>query len=506
MRLFKSPVRAIYGIVVLMIVSSTACTDLSQRPDDKSLDAGQQLYDLVIRNGRVMDPESGLDGIRNVGIVDGKIASVTQNTLSGKSVIDATGLIVSPGFIDLHAHNINPTTSRLHAQDGVTSVFDMESGAFPIDLWYAERKNTPINIGVAVSHIVIRALTFNAIDRDQLTGDNYSDAALLNPDIDWFSQPSTLTQRQQMAALLNEGLEQGGLGFGFHLATTTGADVNEMLYFYRLSAEKNVTNFVHIRSVGQVSPIQAGSEVVNAAVATGANIHVVHINSSGLWQTKELLALLSAAQNNGLGITTEVYPYTGAESSLSDPRVEQGLSLFNADYSDLELVATGERLTKESFEYHKKNTPNGMLVAHIMEQENIDAAVVHPMVMIGSDGGDYPDGKGHPRGTGSFARVLGYYVREKKALSLMQALRKVSLMPAQVLERFVPQMKIRGRLQVGMAADITIFDQHTIADQATYKEAMLPSKGIAYVIVNGERVVDNYQFLEGRFPGKAIRR
>ena len=158
-----------------------------------------------------------------------------------------------------------------------------------------------------------------------------------------------------MASLLRQGLKEGGLGFGYHLATTAGATQEEMLGFYELSVQENVTNFIHIRSFGQVTPTEAGQEVVAAAEATEASIHVVHVGSSGVWEINGLLDVLNKAQQKGLDISTEIYPYTGAHSSLDDPRTsKESMAALGVDLSILELTATGERLTEESFEYHKK--------------------------------------------------------------------------------------------------------------------------------------------------------
>jgi hypothetical protein len=306
-----------------------------------------------------------------------------------------------------------------------------------------------------------------------------------------------------MATLFHQGLKEGGLGFGHHLANTPGASVAEMLDLYQQAEREKVANFIHIRSFGQVSPTAAGHEVVDAAETTGASVHVVHLNSSGVWEMMGLLEILDKAQQKGLDITTEVYPYSGASSSLDDPRVsKESMAAMGVGYGDLELLATGERLTEESFEYYKAHAQQRDLVAHIMTQADIDTAVVHPMVTIGSDA----IGSAHPRSAGTFARIFARYVRDRQALTLMEALRKVSLMPAQRLEKSVPQMKVRGRIQEGMVADITIFDPDVIADRATYANPVRPSAGIAHVLVSGESVVSDYRLLEDVYPGKAIRR
>lgn len=463
-------------------------------------------FDLAIVGGRVIDPESGLDAIRNVGVSDGVILSVTDRPITGTRVIDAEDLVVAPGFIDLHAHDHNDVTYRLHAQDGVTTALELELGVFPAEKWLARRRgNSAINFGASASHGIIRAVAFDAATPDALTGEAHLDQARVVGRTGWMVENATPDQLRRMDELMRGQWHAGAIGVGYHLAVTPGADHSEMMHFYALSAVENVPNFIHIRSIGQVSPTEAALEVVDGAETTGAAIHAVHINSSGLWETRDLLQILEKAQDAGLDITTEVYPYTGASSALNDPRATpKGLAAFRIDYSDLELVATGERLTEESFAYHRQHDPSGELIVHLMDQADIDRAVEHPMVMIASDGGAFLNGKGHPRGAGTFARIFRRYVRERQTLSLMDAINKVSTMPAGLLEDYAPAMKKRGRVQEGMIADLTLFDAQRIADQATYAEGGRPSVGIAYVLVNGQAVVDNYRFVEGVKPGRPI--
>jgi dihydroorotase len=463
-------------------------------------------FDVAILNGRVIDPESETDAVLNVGVTNGRIVALSDGPIAGKAVIDARGLVIAPGFIDLHAHDHSALTHKLHAQDGVTSAFELENGTYPVADWYRRREGrSSINFGVSASHGAIRAIAMNAADAGDFTGETDHDQQLATKVADWADQPTTLTQRHQMDRLIRSQLRDGAVGIGYHLAGTPGADYGEMLHFYGLSAEERVPNFVHIRSVGQVAPAEAAAEVVKAAELTGASIHVVHVNSSGLWDTAEVLSQLDAARAKGMDVTTEAYPYTGAESSLDDPRMLDGLKMWKMDYGDLQLVSTGERLTKESYELHKSRTPHGGLIAHIMKQSDVDLAIAHPGTIIASDGGMYVDGKGHPRSAGTFARIFAYYVRERKMLSLMEAIRRVSYLPAKRLEPFVPSMRDRGRIRPGAYADITIFDPTTIADRATYADSALPSKGIAYVVVNGTLVVSNYEFVEGAHPGLPIR-
>jgi len=465
-----------------------------------------ETYDVAIVNGRVMDPQTGLDAVRNLGVARGSIARITSDAIEGKRVIDAKGLVVSPGFIDLHAHDLDPFTEKLHAQDGVTTALELENGAFPLERWYARRVGaSPINFGASAAHGPIRAVAFGAVEADRLTGEGEADAKLVEGKSEWMEAPSTPAQRARMTALISSELDRGALGVGYHIATTPGADSGELTEFFGLAAKHGVANFIHMRSAEQAAPIDAAKETIAAAKAAGASVHLVHVNSSSLWETPQVLAEIDRAASNGVDVTTEAYPYTGAASSLDDPRAgPESMAAFRADYSDLELLATGERLTAASFARYKKLYPHGELVAHIMKQADVDAAIEHAGVMVASDGGAYYDGKGHPRSAGTFSRIFSRYVRERKTLSLMEAIAKVSYLPAKRLEAFVPEMKRRGRLQEGAVADITVFDPAKIQDRATYGDSALPSAGIAYVMVSGQFVVDRYAFVEGARPGQPI--
>ena len=201
-----------------------------------------------------------------------------------------------------------------------------------------------------------------------------------------------------------------------------------------------------MRSAGEVEPggsIDALQEVLANVAATGASVHIVHIGSMGLRQTPRLLAMIDGARARGLDVTTEVYPYTAAstylQSALFDPGWQQR---FAIGFQDVQWAATGERLTEASFARYRAQ--GGLVVIHMIPEASVRAALAHPGVMVGSDGVPLTNGGGHPRGVGTYARVLGRYVREEKVLDLMTALRKISLMVAQRLEPFVPAMRNEG--------------------------------------------------------------
>ncbi|MYL06000.1 MAG: amidohydrolase family protein [Gemmatimonadales bacterium] len=452
--------------------------------------AAAQSYDLVLSGGRVMDPESGLDAVRHVGIRDGKIAAISESPLDGEAMVDVSGLVVAPGFIDLHAHGQNRYSSRLQARDGVTTALELESGTGDVEEWYARREGQAvIHYGATASHGAARRLALGGQE----------EAVRL---------AAGLEQVTVMENRLREELGRGALGIGYGIQYTPGARREEIHRMFQLAAEEGVTNFVHIRYAGMVEPgssIEAVHEMIANAASTGAGVHIVHIGSSGLGQVPTLLSMIEGAQERGLDVTTEVYPYTAASTDIRAAIFDPGWrERFGSDYSDIEWDATGERLTEETFDERRET--GGRIIAHIIPQEMFELALAHPLVMVASDGVPFLAGTGHPRGAGTFARVLGRYGREEGLLTLMDAIRKMTLMPAQRLEGYVPQMADKGRIRVGADADITVFDPATVIDNATFEAPTQPSGGIEHVIVSGTFVVRDAELIEDALPGQAIRR
>jgi dihydroorotase len=204
-----------------------------------------------------------------------------------------------------------------------------------------------------------------------------------------------------------------------------------------------------------------------------------------------------------MDITTEMYPYTAWMTEIESATFNEGWQeMYGMDYKDLQWAATGERLTAESFARYRKQ--GGSVIGHQYSEDLVNETVGNSLTMIASDG-ELENGKGHPRTAGTYSKVLGHYVRETKTLTLMDALRKMSLMPAQRLEQHVPMMKNKGRIRVVADADITIFDAERIIDKSTYEEPAKYSKGIVYVLVNGVLVVNNGQLKRDIAPGRPVR-
>jgi N-acyl-D-aspartate/D-glutamate deacylase len=454
----------------------------------------QQEYDVVILNARVIDPESNLDAVRNIGILDGKIKAITERPLKGRATVLCTGLVAAPGFIDLHSHGQDDENYRFKAMDGVTTALELEVGTGDVDRWYSQREGKAlVNYGATIGHIPIRI-------------DVMHDPGQFLPSGDAAHRPATDAEIAIFKNRIEEGLKRGALGVGFGINYTAAASRWEILEMFRAAAKRNAPCFVHLRYAGLREPesaVNALEEVISATAVTGAPLHVVHVTSIGLRGTPQLLAMISEARARGLDVTTECYPYTATQTQIESAIYDEGWKqALGIDYKDLQWVETGERLTKETFERYRKQ--GGAVIGHSIPEEVVRTAVASSLTMIASDGG-LQRGKGHPRGAGSFARVLGRFVREQNALTLMNALRKMTLMPAQRLELHAPMMKEKGRIRVGADADLAIFDPARVIDKATYEHPAEYSEGMRHVLVNGVFVVKDGQLQSGVSPGRAVR-
>ena len=448
-------------------------------------------FDVVILNGRVMDPESRLDAVRNVGIRNQKIEAVTSKPIKGRTTIDGKGLVVAPGFIDLHQHGQIPENYRAQAMDGVTSSLELEAGVPDINAWYAERAGkTVVNYGASIGHIRVRMKVMND------PGDFLPSGVAID-------KVASDDELQQIAQQLEQGLKQGAVAVGFSTAYTPGATAWETLEVFRIAAKYKASVHVHLRA-GRDKSLESINEVLGPAAVTGAPLHIVHLNSSGTQFTPQLLSIIAEARSHGMDVTTECYPYTAGMTKIASAIFNEGWQQnLGIDYKDLQWPDTGERLTAESFARYRKTS--GWVITFTNTEEMVKAAVVSPLTMIASDGIPYVDGRSHPRSAGTYARILGRYVREEKSISLMDALRKMSFAPAQRLEKRTPAMRNKGRIRVGADADITVFDPNRVNDRATYQQPGLHSEGIQHVLVNGVPVVKDGRLQEGSTPGRPVR-
>jgi N-acyl-D-aspartate/D-glutamate deacylase len=452
-------------------------------------------FDLVIRGGRVMDPETGLDEPLNVGINAGRIARISTELLTGTQTLDARGLVVAPGFIDLHQHAQDDVSGVLKAYDGVTSGLEMEIGVPDVKEFIARKAgHSLINFGTTASHSAARAAAF---------GQPLASTALIPASGHSSNDPATPTQLAQIKTRLDQELEAGALGIGMGIQYVPGATRDEVIQIFRLAASRHVPVFTHVRSAGKQEPgssIEAVEEVIGAAAVTGASLQIVHINSSCFSDAPECLAMVAGARARGLDVTTEAYPYTAGmteiNSALFDPGWQQK---FGISYDALMLPNTNERLTRERFDELHASSKSTPVVLFINRQEVVDAVIADPLTSIASDGE-----LGHPRNAGTFCRILARYVRELRTVSLMDALRKMSLMPAQRLEKATVSARRKGRIQEGADADIVVFDPATVTDRASYEQPKEHSTGMQFVVVNGVVVIDRGALVPRVLPGKAI--
>ncbi len=451
-------------------------------------------FDVVILNGRVIDPESNLDAVSNIGIKDGSVQLIAVKDIKGRTSIDARGLVVAPGFIDIHSHGQDPENYKYKIMDGVTTALELEMGTSDVDRWYEEREGKSlINHGVSAGHIPLRMRLMNDPGGFAPVGDAAYRAA---------SDSEIVVLKEG----ITNGLNRGALGVGFGMMYTPAASRWEIMEMFRVAAGFKAPCIVHMRYAGLKEPnsaISALEEVISASAITGAPLHVVHITSLGFSDTPRMLQMIKEARSQYVDISVECYPYSATQTTIESAIYDKGWQeILGIDYKDLQWAATGERLNAESFAEYRKT--GGMVIAHSIPDEIVRSTIADSIVIIASDG-DMKGGKGHPRGVGTFARVLGKYVREDKLISLSEGLRKITLMPAKRLEGIAPMMKNKGRICAGADADITIFDPDQIIDQATYEEPAEYSMGIKYVLVNGIIMVEDGQLDDGIFPGKAIR-
>jgi len=467
--------RPLAGAVVSICLAFAACAREPAAPR----------YDLVVANGRVMDPESGLDAVRHIGINGHTIAAISETPLAGTRTIDASRHVVSAGFIDLHEHGQQEESYRMMVRDGVTSAFELEVGTADVAKWYAAREGGQIvNYGVSIGHIPARMKVLG----DPGTG--------LLPAGVGGSGTASEAQMVEMEKILREGLSQGAVAMGFGSAYTPGAPMSEIERMFRVAAEGGVSAHIHMR--GGLAGL---NETIAAAKHAGAALHIVHVNSSSDDQIDAFLAAIKAARDSGQDVTTEAYPYGAGMTEIQSALFDDWRSWPDAKFGLHQLVSTGERLTRATFE--KARAAGGTVIIHGRTEEQTRTAIASPLSMIASDG-FIEHGRGHPRTSGTFAKVLGKYVRDEKVVPLMEALRRMTLEPARRLQRRTPSMANKGRVKVGADADLTIFDPATVIDRSTYEDATIPSAGIPYVVVQGQVVVDGGAVTAAR-PGVAVR-
>ncbi len=514
-----------------MVLAVISAIGLSMIPIATTVAA--EIYDLVILNGRVMDPQTKLDAVRNVGVKDGTIAVITKDMIKGKKTIEAKDHVVAPGFIDMHDHNTAaPFGQKLALRDGVTTPMELEAGVYPVDKWYAALKGTSqTNYGASVGIVPIREHVFNPGYKSRFAGDFLFDMQLpkaTHASMKWSTQIATDEQIEKIGQMIEKELGQGALGIG-HLPgyAEFGLTQRESTLVQKLAGKHNTFVAVHGRFSSQMPPasgLLGIDEMMAPQAAYGGGLVVQHMTAQTLAVTPQALRLIDDARDKGIQVIAEIYPYDfGSTIAGADYlRPDNYQKNMGRDFKDIIEVSSMKPLDKARYEELVKTAPGTSVMFYNATEDTVNKALAHPNTVLGSDSYPYtirnPGGpaiawdtpfdgvNGHPRGAGAHARLLRL-VREKKVdIPLIDGVSKMSYMIAKFLQdNGVAQMANKGRIQVGRDADITIFDPKTVKDNATMKDGGLPSTGIPYVVVNGTVVVKDSKVLKGVHPGQPVR-
>jgi len=494
----------VVGLQIVFVASFVVVSLFYSSFFDSSFSEAED-YDLVIANGRVIDPETHLDAQKHIGIRDGSIVAISDLPLKSDVMIDASDLVVAPGFIDVHSHSPTVLGQHFNVLDGVTTQLDLEAGSFPVS-FYGEhlRTGAAINYGSSVGHFAVRIKVLEKIDQPYIFAGK-KNVVMGSPA--WM-QEATPEQIEQMRLLLHKGLDEGGLGIGVLLDYMTEAVSDaELAMLFDVAAARKVPIYVHVRR-GYTGDPAGLIEVIELAKSTKAALFVCHITHNAMGRIGDWLTMIDDANKAGANITTETLSFAAGGTSIGADvfRRRDWQAIFDISYEDVQWVATGEWLTEESWEKYSKEQPAGAVNHHYVKEQWVETALQWPRMMVSTDALPTVDTRiaTNPNLAGTFSRLLGHYVRDEKIIGLHEALAKMSLYQAQWMEQAAPLFKRKGRIQLGADGDIVIFDAKTIAANADYGDPYQPSTGIHHVLVGGQQVVKNGVHLEEVYAGKKL--
>nr|WP_042182128.1 amidohydrolase family protein [Kibdelosporangium sp. MJ126-NF4] len=484
--------------------------------------------ETVLHGGRVIDPESGFDHVADVGITGDRIVAVSTVPLRAARRIDVSGMVVCPGFIDLHSHGQAIPEQRLQALDGVSTALELEAGTTTVAAAYAyaASEGRPLNYGYATSWALARMI--------ELIGAEPSPSvhAILKhmADPGW-QVPATKAQRARIYQRLYQDLADGALGIGILVGYAPMVDPDEYTLFAGLAAQAGVPTYTHARPLIDMNPnvpVDGAKEIVRAAAETGAHMHYCHLNSTSYRRIETVRAVLDKAIAEGSPVSVEAYPYGAASTAIGAAFLApEALKLAGLKPSDIVVVATGERIADEKRLLELRAAdPGALVIVHFLNEDDpvdrkhLDRGLLYPGGAIASDAVPLtwpgpppppttwplpPGTLSHPRSAGTYAKSLRTLWRERGLQTLPEVIARCSLMPARILENAVPAMCHKGRLRAGSDADVLVFDPNRITDQATYVDSVRPSLGVVHLLVNGSFVVRDSALVLDSLPGRPVR-
>jgi cytosine/adenosine deaminase-related metal-dependent hydrolase len=485
---------------------------------------------IVLRGGRVVDPGTGLDQVADVLVDGGRIVGVGSDlpVPDGAELVDVTGMVVGPGFVDLHSHVHSVAGQRLQAMDGVTTALDLEAGLMPIELAYARaaHEGRPLNYGFSASWGDARAQVLLGRQPDATLE---SGLAVLG-DRGW-QRDSSPTELAAWLGLLERELAGGALGIGVLMGYAPRTDPAEFRAVAELAARAGAPTFTHVRELVEAdptTPVDGSAEIAIAAAETGAAMHHCHVNSTSRRHVDRVLALLDRTRSDGARVTVEAYPYgagsTGIGAFFLDP---ERLHVWGLRPDSIVIVETGERVSDVArLRELRRSDPGAECIVEFLDESDADdqallqRALAFPDAIVASDampvlwsGGlreslDWPlpaGGRTHPRTAGTFARSLRRMVRETEAWTWLEAFRRCSYLPARVLDDIAPGARAKGHLGIGADADLVVLDPARVTDTATYLDSSRPSVGVRQLLVGGQFVVRDGELQADAFPGRPLR-
>lgn len=489
------------------------------------------MRDVLLRGGLVVDPVRATETVADVQVRSGTVVAVGPSlpALEGADVVDVAGLVVGPGFVDLHSHVHTVLGQRVQALDGVTTCLDLEAGLAPVGRAYAEAaaQGRPLNHGFSASWGAARARAHLGWEPDARVESVFEAMG-----VPGWQRSSTPAERRAWLGTLERELADGALGVGVLVGYAPRSDPGEYLDVARLAASAGAPTFTHVRELREAdpdTPVDGSEEVARAAGETGAATHHCHVNATSRRHVDRVLATLERARAAGGRLTLESYPYGAGSTAVGAAFLApERLAAWGLTPVNVTMLATGRRVADVAELEHLRATSPAQtcVLEYLDETVPHDAALLHralafPDAVVASDAMPVlepgppsddpyrwpprPGATTHPRTAGTFAKTMRLMVRESGAWSWAEAFRRASLLPARVMEEVAPAMAAKGRLDVGADADLVVLDPATVSDAATFARPTTPSRGVRHVLVGGTFVVRDGALRTDALPGRAVR-